>query len=375
MKFGRQFLLVLSISTLPISSWASIAQVTKIHGEVTFLAPGMKEAKQVVGNQWLDKDTSILSQDKSFVVVKYKNGSSLTLGPNSKIVIDQTPNKELQVFSLLIGKMKAVIRNKTQTQENKAIIRTKNCALGIRGTEFQVGYSPDSKITSLVTFHGAVAMVKLSAQEANEASLNDVENKLKETNVEVKTGEYSGVSQNLKLATAPVKISPEQFTKLKLAETLGAVPENISDATFKTELASTINEYQKNSTAEAKVTSDAFTPRAGGYVDMGTGIYLAPLANAELDKKMNIYMPTDKMGKINEDGNYIPPEGLTIDPKKGFVVVSKTASLDKLNQAQELNAEVKIQVPTKSIEIKRQKNKLDNLEEDIYKKYYDSEKI
>jgi hypothetical protein len=375
MKIGRQFLLVISFLTLPIGARASIAQVTKIHGEVTFLASGMKEAKRVVGNQWLDKDTSILSQDKSFVVLKYKNGSSLTLGPNSKIVIDQTPNKELQVYSLLMGKMKAVIRNQNQTQENKAIIRTKNSALGIRGTEFQVGYSPDSKITSLVTFHGAVAMVKLSAQEANEVSLNDVEKKLKETTIEVKTGEYSGVSQNLKLATSPVKISPEQFTKLKLAETLGAVPENISDATFKTELASTISEYQKTSTDDTKVNNDVFTPKAGGYVDIVTGIYLAPLANAELDKKMNIYIPTEKMGKINEDGNYIPPEGLAIDPKKGFVVVSKTASIDKLNQAQELNAQVKIQVPAKNTEIKRKKNKLDNLEEDIYKKYYDPEKI
>lgn len=374
MKIGRQYLLLISFLILPASSWASIAQVTKIHGEVTYLAPGMKEAKQVVGNQWFDKDTSILSQDKSFVIVKYKNGSSLTLGPNSKIVIDQTPNKELQVYSLLMGKMKAVIRNQNQTQDNKAIIRTKNCALGIRGTEFQIGYSPDSKITSLVTFHGAVAMVKLSSQEANEVSLDDVEKKLKETKVEVKTGEYSGVSQNLNLATSPVKISPEQFTKLKLAESLGAVPEKISDATFKTELASTITEYQKSSTADTNMASDAFKPKSGGYVDTGTGIYLAPLANAELDKKMNIYIPTEKMGKINEDGSYIPPEGLAIDPKKGFVVVSKTASLDKLSQAQELNAEVKIQVPAKNTEIKKQKNKLDNLEEDIYKKYYNPEK-
>ena len=61
------------------------------HGHST--RPGMHEAKVVTMGEWYPKDTSILTGEKSFVLFKYKNGGTLTLGPSSKVVVDETSQK------------------------------------------------------------------------------------------------------------------------------------------------------------------------------------------------------------------------------------------------------------------------------------------
>jgi hypothetical protein len=375
MKNERLILSVFAIFIFSLDTYANLAQVTKVHGHVTYLSPGMREAKELVKDQWLINDTSVLSTDKSFAILTYKDGSSLTLGPSSKIIVDQSANKEQKIVSLLIGKMKAAIKNEKKTDDNKVIIKTTTAALGIRGTEFQTSYNPESKITSLLTFHGAVAMAKINPRDVDgEHKIEKIEEALKNKSVEVTTGEYSGVAENIKLATSPVKIAPEQFTKLKLNESLGASEEVVNPDEFKKELAKTVEDYAR-APKKVETVGDHLNLKSGGFVDIDTGLYLAPPKDSELDPKLNIYKTNDKMGKIDDAGNYQPPVGLKIDAKRGFVVDQKSASLEVLELAKNLNESIKVQMPTPKTEIIKKKNDLKNTDDDIYKKFYDPDKI
>lgn len=374
MKNSRLFLAT-TLMFVSSSTFANLAQVVKIRGASTYLAGGMLEAKPVVLNQWLSKDTSILTTDKAFLVIKYKNGSGVTLGPNSKIVIDSGLKDNQQVVNLLVGKFKASVKNLNHTNENKMIIKTTTAALGIRGTEFQTSYNPLTKITSLLTFEGSVAMVKLDQHQVNRPIQNveNIESMLKTDSVLVKMGEYSGISEGQESITAPVKISPDQFTKLKLIETLGAEEETISKEVFQKELSLNEKLYASTKTLKDDVLAkDVQVMRPGGFVDLKTGIYLPPTSDSTFDKKMEVFLPSEKIGKVDAVGNYQAPFGLSLDPAKGFVPdQSATVTSEATHAANELNAAILKQVAPVAVPVIKKKKSLDNIEEDVYKKYYD----
>jgi len=377
MKITRPF--ITAIFFISQSTFANIAQVTKLRGNATYLSNGMKEAKTIEINQWLAKDTSILTNDKTFLVIKYKNGSEVTLGPKSKLVIDNGVNSEQQVVNLLMGKFKASVKNLQQNNENKMLIKTSGAALGIRGTEFQATYSPETKITSLLTFHGAVAMAKIDQHSRTDSveNLKKIEAVLKEDSVIVKTGEYSGTADSKETITAPVKISPEQFTKIQLTQTLGAEEERIPEETFKKELEKNKEIYSQNITQKEDIqTKEVQELRPGGFIDLNSGIYLPPAKDSKFDEKIAVYIPTEKIGTIDQVGNYEPPKGLTLDPIKGFVPEKSNTEPSVEQTAKELNEDVSKQVQPKAEVIPMKKKKtLEQKDEDVYKKYYEPTKI
>ena len=64
-----------------------IAEVVKIRGDVTMLAPRARLAHKVeIGDKFLE-DTSILTGSKSFIKIKFIDNTEINLGPDSKIVI------------------------------------------------------------------------------------------------------------------------------------------------------------------------------------------------------------------------------------------------------------------------------------------------
>lgn len=366
-----KMLLIISTLLFHSTTYANLAQVIKLRGSATYIANGMKEAKNVEIDQWLPTDTSILTADKSFIILKYKNGNQITLGPNSKIIIDLNSsniNKDQQVVSLIVGKIKASVRNQAQTDTNKVIIKTKTAALGIRGTEFQTSYNPQSKITSLLTFHGAVAMTKMDPKSLTPTNNNQIEENLKKESVMVKLGEFSSVNEESKKLIEPVKIAPEQFTKLKLNETLGAEAPTIEMEKFKEELKKTEEDYKKADTSKQNNSANLEKVKPGGYIDPNSGIYLAPTENSELDKNLNIYRPKAEMGSIDNNGNYEPPKGAILDPVKGLIT-EENAPEETKSIVKELNKTIEKQTPKPEVIIKKKSN-LDSKPDDVYQKYY-----
>ncbi len=371
MKLNRVFYPVI-LTCFSIPALANLAQITILKGKVTYLSVGMHEAKEATLNQWLPKDSSLLTQDKSFVKLRYKNGTEVSIGPQSKVVIDHEDQNDQELIGLMLGKIKASVRNIKKDNTTKMIIKTKTAAMGVRGTEFQTSYSPETKITSLLTFEGSVAMAKIESERTQLNDTKKIEEKLKDESVMVKVGEYSGTSSTVSTITEPVKIAPEQFTKLKLNQTLGATEEKIDQKVFEKELKNSHEEYAVSDKEVKKEESKAETNtlRAGGYFDEKTGLYLPPPKSAEFDEKLKIFKTTEAMGKVDDQGNFTPPEGVKLDPINGIVIEEKVASLDTIKYAKELSDVIVKQVDTPVIKRKKDLNLKD---EDIYNKYYKKE--
>ena len=138
-----------------------IAEVVKIRGDVTMLAPRARLAHKVeIGDKFLE-DTSILTGSKSFIKIKFIDNTEINLGPDSKIVIAEMKKDSVGIISLLKGRLRTEVQKDTNKPEvNKFFIRTRTAALGVRGTDFQTIYNPDIKMTSLLTYRGELAMAK-----------------------------------------------------------------------------------------------------------------------------------------------------------------------------------------------------------------------
>lgn len=324
MKLFKSFLLVsLVFSSLQAFS-ASTAQVLILRGKVTKLNPGSTKATQVKRGEKLLEDTSVVTGEKSFVKIKFADNSTMNLGPNSKIVVSKMPEKKANMVNLLTGMIKAEVEKSSDKEsKNKMLIKTRSAVMGVRGTKFQSTYNAKNKRTSLVTIEGRVAMAKQDIKQDSQADakVEEIEKILEDSknSVEVPAGRFSGVSEVnpasdiVSNPTIPVKIAPEQFNALAKS----------MDSKFKAEdvMAKSDDDIAPEGFENKK--EGIVAPKAGGYVDFETGIYVAPLEKAKLDEKTGTYT-ADTIGTVDKtSGDYIPPKGVSVDPKKGLVINEK----------------------------------------------------
>ena len=329
MKFFILVAFLFSSSVMAASSF--IAEVIKIRGEVSQLPPLAKVAKKVQLGDKLVEDTSILTNAKSFVQIKFIDNSELNLGPESKIVLTQMKKDEPGVISLLKGRIRTEVEKDAKKSANKFFIKTRTAAMGVRGTDFQTIYNPENKTTSLLTFKGEVAMAKIDETIGSDTLRGDVGDlNLKLASKEavlVPPGQSSFTSDAIKKSSLPVKIAPTQ---------LKALYKNPEFYTKNDDLPKDLNAFKKDELIIAdqkapaeglfnKATGD-FAPKSGGFIDLESGIYVAPDALAVLDKKSNVYV-SNLIGNVdNKTGEYLPPEGLALDAKKGFIVDANQGS-------------------------------------------------
>lgn len=373
-----------------------IAEVVKLRGKVTKLDPGAQSISKVSKGTKLREDTSLVTGKKSMLRVKFKDGSVVTAGPNSKIVIVEGKKDRGGIVSLLTGRMRAKIQKdkKVKDAKNKFFVKTRSAAMGVRGTEFEVVYNQANQATSLVTLEGNVAMTKV---ETGKDKLKKVEKQLKEIEkkkklskeekrkvqaelmnkataeevkkfvgtkekidakklddvleksykVEVKKGRFAGATQHLSKVSEPVKISPVQFKVLRENEELVAKKKSKKVNVEKSVAANVVKDVAKEmNDVDTKdphpegfydKKTDRFAPKSGGFIDMETGLYVPPTKEAKFDKELKVFVATEKQGYVDsETGDYIPPEGLKLDARKGFIVDEKAIkSPKKLKVAKE----------------------------------------
>jgi hypothetical protein len=356
-KFFKSFLLSFFLCLPVMAAKPHVAVVMKMRGTATKLVPGAWEATKVEEGDKFIEDTSILTGPKSFIKLKFIDNSEMSIGPESKIVISQMSAKEPGIISLLKGRIRTEVQkeNGQEAKENKFYIRTRTAALGIRGTDFQTIYNPENKMTSLLTFNGAVAMAKVDEtthqkiENAAEDAQKEIVRENNETTPEVKTipgkplneqeelkkvlaksetvivppGQNAFSSDSLKKSSLPVKISPVQLNALYKNRDFEEKSQINLKSGNEVDL-DKIKVVQAPQVAPAEgiynsKTGD-FAPKAGGFIDLSTGLYVAPAADAILDKEKGVYTST-KSGDIDaETGDYFAPKGLKLDAKKGFVV-------------------------------------------------------
>lgn len=359
-KISAILVWTLFVQTVPVHA-AQTAKVLMVRGKVTKLLPGKSQASLVKRGEVLPEDTSVLTQDRSLVRLRFADNSTMNLGPKSKVVISKMPEQKPNMINLLTGAVKAEV-NKKDNNKNKMIVKTRSAVMGVRGTKFQATFNPVNKSTTLVTVEGKVAMVNKEkvVEKASEQSqvvvdsdkeLDIIDQKLNEPNkeiVEVDAGKFSGVQAEAAPPTPPVKIAPVQYEAI--AKTMGSDKK--------------AEEVMKTEDAQAEVAELEGAPRPGGFVDFATGIYVPPPKDAKLDEKTATFTGEGLGGIDQETGDYVPPKGVKLDPKKGFVVDKKeVARLASAGQSDEdlqrtlatvakVNDEIKQQIEVNRIEAK-----------------------
>ncbi|MFA6238655.1 MAG: FecR family protein [Bacteriovorax sp.] len=356
MKFFILFLspIFLLIPNFVFANSETIAEAIKLRGEITQLSPGARIARKVVSGDRFLEDTSIVTGPNSFIKIKFADSSEINVGPESKIVITEMKNDSVGIISLLKGKIRTEVQKVSKTNTNRFFIKTRTAAMGVRGTEFQTIYNPENKMTSLLTYKGEVAMAKVDEKtyerlenapvksvvrdeltnvpkvvETPAKKLDEVEelNKIlkNKSTVIVPPGQNSVSSDSLKKTSLPVTISPLQLEALYKNEEFqekDAANLNLKSGTglIKTKQMLKIAPQAAPLEGMYNEKTGDFAPKAGGFIDLNTGLYIAPGTDSKLDNKSGVYV-AEKVGDFDADtGQYVAPKGLVLDAKKGFVV-------------------------------------------------------
>jgi hypothetical protein len=352
-----------------------VAEAIKVRGEATQLSPGARSARVVEIGDKFSEDTSILTGAKSFIKIKFKDNTEINLGPESKIVISEMKSSSPGVISLLKGKIRTEVeKNKSAESANKFFIKTRTAAMGVRGTEFQTIYNPENRVTSLLTYKGEVAMAKIDEttyrkledldsnievvrkENTNEVEIKKIDSSLdssKELNkilakneaVLVPPGQNAMASDGLKKATLPVKINPVQLNALYKNEEFlekdsgNYNPINTNDTKTIKPILNTAPQIAPLEGVNNLVTGD-FAPKAGGLIDLKTGLYVAPDISAKLNNELGVYV-SEKNGKLDQEtGEYVAPSGIKLDATKGFVLESKSEDPKVLALKDDLNKSI-----------------------------------
>lgn len=360
--------ITLTLVIFLISQFAigSAARVIIVRGKVTMLKPGALEAENVQRGETLPEDTSIKTGAKSFVKLKFADKSSINLGPNSKMVVAKLPKEKANMVNFLTGVMRAEVKKQRGKKKDsvKLMVKTRNAVMGVRGTKFQSTYNPANHNTSLVTVEGKVSMAKIKKDPiieankqmasnagksaakksavkkvSNESVYEALEKSLESKNtVNVEPGRYSGISDSTKVATEPVKIAPKQYDAI--AKATGST-KNSKDI-IKMEKSGAISDSASHASAKSAAKTSV---RAGGYIDIQTGLYVPPPKTAEYDAVNHVYKTDENLGDVDpETGDYVPPEGVKIDAIKGLVV--KDDASDEVKRTIALaNKDIKKNIP------------------------------
>ncbi|MCP4911654.1 MAG: FecR domain-containing protein [Oligoflexia bacterium] len=376
-----KILITLLFSIFCILSHAkNVAKVVIIRGKVT--SEYKKEVKTLKKGDWVVEGSKIKTEKKSFVKFLFIDKSQMNLGPKSEMQIKTFPKDDAGIINLIKGKVRAKVSKNYMNidkKKSKLFIKTKNAAMGVRGTEMQIIYNPERNTTSLLTFEGAVAMARIDniAERVEINSLRKgVQDKLddilsSDKAVIVREGEYSGANPNVELPTPPVKISPTQLEMLK-ADEKSMMKESIDQkktssndkkekkkvrsmipkgmdakllgkqkVDMKAEIGNVLGDQMANKIAtkatvemmESKKAYDSFGSgnesnmkpeemgiRPGGLIDMSSGMYINPSENSMYDENAGVYIMTADQGAFDvNSGEFVLADGKMIDENGNIV--------------------------------------------------------
>jgi len=339
-KFIISIGLFINLSFVYAQKQQIVGKAIMVRGSVTFLSPGMMNAKKASKGQSFLRETSILTGKNSFIRIKFIDGSFLNLGSSSKVILNDFKKTKPGVISLLKGQVRAQIPSKAKKQKGqedfKFYIKTRNASIGVRGTDFLTLHNTESEVTSILTFEGMVGISNIedslllpSLRKRILGVLNreDLNSILSGGNTQMVTkGKLSGVFPAFKRSIIPVKISPKQFELLERNGNLnfsgkGPIEKYNYEDPKNRKIYKDVKGTRKDADGFYDDINERFQPKAGGYLDIASGIYIQPEPGSKYDELNNVYIVSGDFGKVDsKHGNYIPPKGLKIDNRKGFVL-------------------------------------------------------
>jgi hypothetical protein len=337
---------------LCLSTVADEARVVLLRGKAIYKPPGRKPFTLKKG-LIIKKNGLLQTGKKSFLRLKFKDGSLINLGPSSTMTLSHEEQGKPKLVELLKGKIRGVINPKQTPPKgynHKMIIKTRSASVGVRGTDFVVVYNEKNHITSNITLKGGVDLYKKPDEEIYEsireefdegglrlnydqgASLDAMEEDLNHYDSrKIPVGHFAGAFPSYEKSIEAVEISDHQLMalggnkNLRLAE--GERPQKVLQHNIKMgEMNNPNDSLVPQPRGEQNLKKDQYNKvkntsgiRHGGHVDLNTGIYIAPPANAPQDPVTGKYLVPDELGGVHPDtGEYIPPRGVTLHPLNGF---------------------------------------------------------
>lgn len=193
-----------------------VAKVIILKGSVRAILSENIEVELKKG-MWLPEGSIVLTKEKSFAKLLFTDKSSMNVGPSSEMKITKFSKDEAGVIHLLKGEIRSKVTkdymNIKEKDKSKLIIKTKSAALGVRGTDYIVSFSPVTERTSLNVISGLVAMAPLTDFNLSNNQVDTVLNSNKA--VYVSEGFSSQVTKEANNPTPPLEIPKSQLEDLK----------------------------------------------------------------------------------------------------------------------------------------------------------------
>ena len=183
--------------------------ITQSEGEITFLNYAPPHAlNKVQKDQMLLADGSYLTQDSSFMTVKFFDDSWLRVSPMSKFSVEYQPHSSIILIHLYTGSVKILFS--TQLNKNKVqkfIVKSADTLFETVDGKFSVIRSPIFDTNSVYVEKGTVVTTQ------------HVLNKRKDMEI-VHTGEMLSVKDNESDIKSPTKMSEKELKFLHSAQYL-----------------------------------------------------------------------------------------------------------------------------------------------------------
>lgn len=153
-------------STAYAEQMYGVFMVTKGSVKVQSTKTGNVDAK--VGLKVYEGDTITTGADSRAKVVM-SDRNVINLNPDSKLQIakyenDAASGKKNVELNLLQGKVRNNVEQTYDGEKSKFLIKTPTAVAGVRGTQFLAGFNPQTMMTMIVTFKGAVSLASLNPQ-------------------------------------------------------------------------------------------------------------------------------------------------------------------------------------------------------------------
>lgn len=367
------FLLSITFTFQNALAAKKVAKAIIIRGNVHAITPDNKRIK-LKKNDWLVEGTIVETSKKSFIKLLLVDKSGMNVGPSSKMKIEQFPAGKPGMISLLKGQVRTKVQKDhlaskdSKDAKSKFYLKTRTAAMGVRGTDFLTTYNEANQATNTITFEGEVQMVQVSGDAEIGGDGDKIENLINTpAAATVVAGTFSSANPTMNNTTSiATKLSPPQFNALKgnveqkstssvkQDHTKGTdyrsiIPPGTNAKSFMASNSSAIGsaigtnianavqtEIKQSETTstppEGMVNEDtkAVAPPAGGFLDLKSGIYVAPPPGSTYDNNTKVYELPANFGKINKTGDYVPPTGMKIDPIKAEFIVTATEEPEKV---------------------------------------------
>lgn len=167
-KFSHLLLSVLFLTVLMIAPTAhaqnpDVGTVTQLQAEATLIRQGRTLPLQQ--GSAIQKNDEITSSDDARVEITFSDGTTLTMGENSRLVIDEflfEPDNSLGtiILNVLEGPFRFITGSIGKMTDKRAEVRTTSATIGIRGTDFWGG--PSRGKFGVLLFDGVIVVSNAS---------------------------------------------------------------------------------------------------------------------------------------------------------------------------------------------------------------------